>query len=88
VAARAKPTGDNDVKLGAAYLSYGELPKAVEALQRGITKGGVKNPDEAAILLGIAHLRAGNKPEAAKAFNMANKDATMTRIAKLWLLST
>ena len=87
-AARAKPTGDNDVKLGAAYLSYGELTKAVDALQRGIGKGGVKNPDDAALLLGIAHLRAGNKPEAAKAFSSVNKDATMTRIAKLWLLNT
>ncbi len=37
------------------------------------------------MLLGIAHLRAGNKPEAAKAFGAVNKDATMTRIAKLWL---
>jgi len=88
VAARAKPTGDNDVKLGAAYLSYGELPKAVEALQRGITKGGVKNTDDAGLLLGIAHLRAGNKAEAAKAFGTVNKDATMARIAKLWLLNT
>jgi hypothetical protein len=88
VAARAKPTGDNDVKLGAAYLSYGELPKAVEALQRGMSKGGVKNPDDAGLLLGIAHLRAGNKAEAAKAFGTVNKDATMTRIAKLWLLNT
>jgi tetratricopeptide (TPR) repeat protein len=88
VAARAKPTGDNDVKLGAAYLSYGENEKAVEALTRGIGKGGVKNPDDAALLLGIAHLRAGNKAEAAKAFSTVNKDATMTRIAKLWLLKT
>jgi len=87
-AARAKPTGDNDVKLGAAYLSYGDLTKAVDALQRGIGKGGVKNPDDAALLLGIAHLRAGNKTEAAKAFSSVNKDATMTRIAKLWLLNT
>jgi tetratricopeptide (TPR) repeat protein len=87
-AARAKPTGDNDVKLGAAYLSYGDTAKAIEALQRGITKGGVKNPDDAALLLGIAQLRAGNKPEAAKAFGTVNKDATMTRIAKLWLLNT
>ena len=86
--ARAKPTGDNDVKLGAAYLSYGENAKAIEALQRGIAKGGVKNPDDAALLLGIAQLRSGNKPEAAKAFNTVNKDATMTRIAKLWLLNT
>jgi tetratricopeptide (TPR) repeat protein len=87
-AARAKPTGDNDVKLGAAYLSYGENAKAVEALQRGIAKGGVKNPDDAALLLGIAQLRSGNKPEAAKAFDTVTKDATMTRIAKLWQLKT
>lgn len=88
VAARAKTTGDNDVKLGAAYLSYNELPKAIDALQRGIGKGGVKNPDDAAMLLGIAHLRTGNKPEAANAFNTVKNDPTMTRIAKLWLLST
>jgi len=64
------------------------VDKAIEALQRGITKGGVKNPDEAGLLLGIAHMRANNKPEAAKAFSTVNKDATMTRIAKLWLLKT
>jgi len=87
-AARAKPTGDSDVKLGAAYLSYGDVPKAIEALQRGIAKGGVKNPDDAGLLLGIAQLRSGNKAEAAKAFNTVTKDATMARIAKLWLLNT
>jgi len=86
--ARAKPTGDNDVKLGAAYLSYGENAKAIEALQRGIAKGGVKNPDDAGLLLGMAQLRSGNKAEAAKAFNTVTKDSTMTRIAKLWLLNT
>jgi tetratricopeptide (TPR) repeat protein len=87
-AARAKPTGDNDVKLGAAYLSYGDPAKAIEAIQRGVAKGGVKNADDAGLLLGIAQLRAGNKPEAAKAFQTVSKDPTMTRIAKLWLLET
>jgi hypothetical protein len=87
-AARAKPTGDSDVKLGAAYLSYNDIPKAIEALQRGIGKGGVKNPDEAGLLLGIAYLRSGNKPEAKKAFETVTQDPTMTRIAKLWLLNT
>ncbi len=86
--ARAKPTGDSDVKLGAAYLSYGQNDKAIEALQRGIGKSGVKNPDEAALLLGIAYLRANNKTEAAKAFQTVNKDPVLTRIAKLWLLNT
>ncbi len=86
--ARAKPTGDADVKLGAAYLSYGETDKAIEALKRGIGKGGVKNPDEAGLLLGIAYLRADNKAEAAKAFESVKQDPTMARIAKLWLVRT
>jgi tetratricopeptide (TPR) repeat protein len=86
--ARAKPTGDSDVKLGAAYLSYGQNEKAIEAINRGVAKGGVKNPDEAGLLLGMAYLRANNKAEAAKAFQTVNQDPTMARIAKLWLLST
>jgi tetratricopeptide (TPR) repeat protein len=84
--ARAKPTGDSDVKLGNAYLSYGDNDKAIEALTRGIGKTGVKNPDEAGLLLGIANLRAGKKAEAVAAFGTVNKDPALTRIAKLWLL--
>ena len=87
-AAKANAAGNADVKLGAAYLSYGDNAKAIEALQRGIGKSGVRDPDEAGILLGIAYLRSGNKAEAAKAFGTVTKDPTMTRIAKLWLLNT
>lgn len=85
-AARAKPTGEADVKLGAAYLSYGENDKAIEALQRGVGKGGVKNTDEAGLLLGIAYLRSNNKAEATKAFQTVTQSPAMTRIAKMWLL--
>jgi hypothetical protein len=85
--ARAKPTGDADVKLGAAYLSYGENDKAIEAIKRGLGKGGVKDTDEAGLLLGIAYLRANNKAEATKAFESVTKNPGMARIAKLWLLN-
>ena len=84
--ARAKTTGDSDVKLGAAYLSYGQNDKAIEALQRGIGKGSVKDPDEAGMLLGIAYLRSGNKAEAAKAFGTVQKNPVMVRIAKFWMV--
>src|SRR4029079_5001874 len=67
--AKANPAGNADVKLGAAYLSYGDNAKAIESLQRGIGKGSVRDPDEAGMLLGIAFLRSGNKDEAVKAFN-------------------
>jgi len=86
--ARAKPAGDADAKLGAAYLSYGDNAKAIEALTRGIGKGGIKNPDEAGLLLGIAHLRSNNKDEAAKAFATVTRDPIMVRIARLWQINT
>jgi tetratricopeptide (TPR) repeat protein len=85
--ARAKPTGDSDVKLGAAYLSYGENDKAIEALQRGLGKGGVKDTDEAGLLLGMAYMRSNNKAEATKAFETVTKNPTLARIAKLWILT-
>jgi tetratricopeptide (TPR) repeat protein len=85
--ARAKPSGEADVKLGAAYLSYGQNDKAIEALTRGIGKGGVKNPDEAGLLLGIAYMRSNNKPEAIKAFQTVKQSPAMMRIARMWLIS-
>ena len=86
--ARAKPTGDSDDKLGAAYLSDGMNDKAIEALERGLGKGSVKDTDEAGMLLGIAYLRADKKPEAAKAFGTVTKNPMMVRIAKFWMLKT
>jgi tetratricopeptide (TPR) repeat protein len=88
VSAKANAQGNADVKLGAAYLSYGNHAKAIEAISRGIGKGGVRNPDEAGILLGIAYLQSGNKEEAAKAFQSVNKDPKLAQIARLWLLNT
>ncbi len=86
--AKAKPTGDADVKLGAAYLSYSQPERAAEVLNRGIAKGGVKDADEANLLLGIAYLRANNKEGAAKAFQTVKTDPMLARIAKLWLIKT
>ncbi len=48
------------VQVGAAYLSYGQTDKAIADLKKGIAKGGLKYPEEAKLLLGIAQLRAHN----------------------------
>jgi tetratricopeptide (TPR) repeat protein len=86
--AKASKTGDADVALGNAFLSYGQNDKAVEALTRGIGKGGIKNLAEAQILLGIAQMRSGNKAEALKTFkSVKSDDATWSRLAKLWALN-
>lgn len=81
-------TSDALVQIGAAYLSYGDNEKAVTVISRAIAKGGLKYPDEANILLGVAQLRAQHAAEAIKTFN---KEATSSsvayaRLGKLWAL--
>lgn len=85
-AVKAK-TGDVDVALGTAYMSYGQNDKAVAALTRGIAKGGLKNMPDALLTLGIAQARMGNKAEALKTFRtVKTDDAVYQRLAKLWSL--
>jgi tetratricopeptide (TPR) repeat protein len=84
--AAANKSADADIRVGQAYMSYGQYPQAVAALQRGIGKGTATDPAEAQLVLGIAHLRGGNKAEAAKAFRTVKGDQDMQRIAKLWSL--
>jgi tetratricopeptide (TPR) repeat protein len=84
--ARKAKTGEADVKLGFAYYTYGDATKAIEALERGVGKGGVKNPAEAQIFLGMAYLKAKRIDDAKKAFRAAKDDQLLGKVAKLWLL--
>jgi len=79
-------TGDKDVSLGLAYLSYEQYPKAIDAFNRGLAKGSVRNEAEARLLLGIAQLKAGNKSEATKTFEQVKGNPTLERLANLWTL--
>jgi hypothetical protein len=84
--ARARKQGEADITLGEAYLSHGQGEKALEALQRGLAKGGVKSLDDAHLALGRALLGLGRKDEARAAFaQVTGKD--VSAIAELWGLS-
>jgi tetratricopeptide (TPR) repeat protein len=85
--AKAAATGDLDVSLGMAQFSFGDYAKSIEALNRGITKGGLRNPADAKLTLGIAQLRANQKAEAVNTFkSIKTEDPVTQRIAKLWLM--
>src|SRR5579862_2133584 len=84
--AAAAKTGDALVQVGGAYLGYGQADKAVSTISAGISKGNLKNPDEAYMLLGIAQVGNKNKDEAVRAFNRANTDPKYAQLAKLWAL--
>jgi len=84
--ADASATGDKNVGVGLAYLGYQQWDKALDQLNKGVTKGGVRNDAEARLLLGIAQLKSGKKDDAVKSFKAVKGDANLERLAELWSL--
>jgi hypothetical protein len=84
--AAAGKSADADLRVGQAFMSYGQYANAVTAIQRAISKGNATDPAEAQLVLGIAQLKAGNKAEATKAFRAVKGDPDLQRVAKLWSL--
>src|SRR5665213_260450 len=84
--ASSAATGDQLVAVGSAYLSYGQFDKAISALTRGIAKGGLKYPEQASVLLGVAQLRTHKIAEAQKSFDKAadSGNAGYAQLGKLW----
>ncbi len=54
VEAAAMKDGNDLVKVGTVYASMGQYDKAVELIEKGIAKGGLKRPDDARLRLGLA----------------------------------
>jgi hypothetical protein len=85
--AGSAPTGEPAVKLGMQRYWYGEVDKAIAALQQGIAKGGLKGSDpiEASLMLGMAQLRNKDKAAAQKTFaGIKTTDQNWQRIARFW----
>ena len=88
--ARAGKNGQADVKVGLAYLGFGEYDKAIEAIERGLTDervAKVKRLDDAYMTLGIAYLHVGKKDKAIEAFTKAKAFPRMANAANLWLIA-
>jgi hypothetical protein len=84
--AGAAATGLPLEKLGEAYASYGKYDEAIAALTKAIAKGGLHNPDDAKLHLGIAYLRAGRPADAKPVLaGIAGDDGTRT-LAQLWTI--
>jgi len=79
--------GEIDVKLGESYWTYGKFTEAVDSIQKGIAKGGIKDMADAQTTLGIALFSAGKKAEALAAFQKAAMSNTPAGpIAHTWAL--
>jgi tetratricopeptide (TPR) repeat protein len=54
-AAALAPSGDTFVRLGELQAQRADWPAAIAAIQSGLAKGGLKDPGNAELWLGIAH---------------------------------
>lgn len=84
--AKAKPTGDADIKLGYAYASYGEYEKGIEAMKRGLKKGSLEAEDEAHLLLGITFYNAKKPADALAQFKAVPANSKLASVARLWTI--
>ena len=84
--AAANKNGQIDVRMGQAFLSYGQYAEAIASIQRGVGKGNVRNPAEAQLALGQAQLKSGNAADAVKTFESVKGDPALERLGKLWAI--
>jgi hypothetical protein len=52
--AAAQKEGNELVKVGTVYASMGQFDKAIELIEKGIAKGGLKRPDDAKLRLALS----------------------------------
>ena len=84
-AAAKAEDGELYARLGNVYLDGDQFEKAVDAITKGLERGGVKRPDQARLVLGMAHFNLGNYNSARKAFRAAAKDDRSKGYAQQWL---
>ena len=84
-AAEKSDDGELWTRLGSIYLDNEEFKKAADAVNSGLKKGGVKRPDQANLVLGMAYFNLDDYSNARKAFNEAKKDKRSKEYAEQWL---
>ena len=79
-------TGTPLVNLGYAYVTLGQFDKGIDLINKGIAKGGLKNPEDAKLRLGVAYAKAGKKDEAIKVFETVKGSDGTGDLARYWTI--
>lgn len=85
IAAEKADDGELYVRLGQTYFQDKDWSQSITALNKGLTKGKLKDTGQAWLLLGIASMNSDNKQQATKAFTNATKYKQTKETATKWL---
>ena len=84
-AAALSEDGELDLRLANSYLNVGEYGDCVTSANKSISKGGLKNPDNVQITLGMCLYNLRRYGDAKTAFSKASKVPRAQRTARQWI---
>lgn len=84
-AASMSDSGDLYARLGNIYLDADQNDKAIESINKGLERGGVKRPDNARLVLGMAYFNTKQYAKAKEAFRAAGRDERSKKYADQWM---
>ena len=84
-AAARSDEGELYARLGNIYLDSDEFKKSITAINKGLSRGGVKRPDTARLVLGMAYFNSKQYDKAREAFKAAGRDERSAKYAQQWL---
>jgi tetratricopeptide (TPR) repeat protein len=83
-AAQLSENGELDAQLGQVYLNMENFDKAIEASQRALVKGKLRNEGTTYLVLGMAHFNKGQFAESLNNLAKAEQYNTSKLVAKQW----
>ena len=84
-AASMSSDGELDIRLGNTFLNLAEYSECAKSVRSGLRKGGLKNPDNAQISLGMCLYNLREYDDAIAAFKAAAKVSKSRSISNQWI---
>lgn len=84
-AAAKSDDGELYARLGNIYLDSDRYDEAIVAINKGLKRGGVKRPDTARLVLGMAYFNDKQYDKARSAFQSAGRDERSAKYAEQWI---
>jgi hypothetical protein len=84
--AAAAPSGDALVGIGYRYTDLGQTDKGVALMEKGVSKGGLKYPEDAKLHLGLAYIAAGQSTAAVRTLKTVQGTDGPADLARLWVV--
>lgn len=84
-AAAKSSSGELYSRLGNIYLDGDQFKKAITAINKGLSRGGVKRPDSARLVLGMAYFNTKQYSKARDSFKAAARDERSKKYAAQWI---